>query len=300
MHPAFSVLFFTVTAGFGYGFMFCLLLAQASGYSALHTDQFVQCLAVAFGLITLGLLSSTLHLANPKNAWRSLLRVRTSWLSREGVLAILAYPLLAAAGWALYSNQASSLVWFLVGFSCLWIIALVYSTAMIYASLKTIPQWNNRLVPAAFLLLALISGVLCLGLVLQWHNSSFTFFAILLLAAGLSLKYCYFRLVGRPTRTSINSATSFSQAKVTLFDAGHSSSNFIQREFVYEVGPQTLRLARRAVYGLVFIIPAAALLVEGGLVAGWLALVSAFIGLLLERWLFFVEAKHVVRHYYDA
>ena len=37
--------------------------------------------------MSLGLLSSVLHLANPKNAWRSFSRFRTSWLSREAVFA---------------------------------------------------------------------------------------------------------------------------------------------------------------------------------------------------------------------
>ena len=45
-----------------------------------------------------GLVSSTFHLANPRNAWRAMMRVRTSWLSREAVLAVVFFP---AFDWAI-------------------------------------------------------------------------------------------------------------------------------------------------------------------------------------------------------
>ena len=45
-----------------------------------------------------GLLASTLHLGHPERAWRSVSQWRTSWLSREGVMALLTY--LPAVGFA--------------------------------------------------------------------------------------------------------------------------------------------------------------------------------------------------------
>ena len=74
MHPAFSVLFFTVTSGFGYGFMLCLIVLQQLGMLDMGREEFLLWSGVAFALFTLGLMSSTLHLANPKNAWRSFVR----------------------------------------------------------------------------------------------------------------------------------------------------------------------------------------------------------------------------------
>ena len=47
--------------------------------------------ALALLLITAGLLSSTAHLGRPERAWRAFSQWRTSWLSREGVLAMLTY-----------------------------------------------------------------------------------------------------------------------------------------------------------------------------------------------------------------
>ena len=44
--------------------------------------------ALAFALLTGGLLSSTAHLGRPERAWRAFSQWRTSWLSREGVMAV--------------------------------------------------------------------------------------------------------------------------------------------------------------------------------------------------------------------
>ncbi|MGY9056759.1 MAG: DmsC/YnfH family molybdoenzyme membrane anchor subunit, partial [Alphaproteobacteria bacterium] len=44
-------------------------------------------LGIALSLITAGLLSSTFHLGHPERAWRALSQWKTSWLSREGVMA---------------------------------------------------------------------------------------------------------------------------------------------------------------------------------------------------------------------
>jgi DMSO reductase anchor subunit len=87
-----------------------------------------------------------------------------------------------------------------------------------------------------------------------------------------------------------------------LFDSGHSSENFLQREFIYQVGIKTTRLARLISVGLAFILPIACLSVMALNQFVWglalFAVVGHYFGLLLERWLFFIEAKHVVRHYY--
>jgi DMSO reductase anchor subunit len=113
-------------------------------------------------LAVAGLASSTLHLANPKNAWRSAARFRTSWLSREAVFAI---ALLAVA--ATYAGA----VWIGAGPFARGVLALlatvlawtvVLCTAMIYASLRPIRQWHTRLTPASYLALAHWSGALVL------------------------------------------------------------------------------------------------------------------------------------------
>ena len=78
MHPAFSVIFFTVASGAGFGLFSLLFIADTfklgGGFSA---DQLVAGGLMSVALIIFGLLSSTFHLANPKNAWRAFSRFRT-------------------------------------------------------------------------------------------------------------------------------------------------------------------------------------------------------------------------------
>ena len=93
MRPALSVIFFTVLSGAGLGLFALIALVQIAGASsALIPIMHLWAGGLALVLVAAGLVSSTLHLANPKNAWRAVTRVRTSWLSREGVLALIFFP----------------------------------------------------------------------------------------------------------------------------------------------------------------------------------------------------------------
>src|ERR1044071_1359987 len=98
MHPAYSVIVFTTASGAGYGLL--------TGLSAAILMRLVPrdpmfgffSLGAALALITIGLLTSTLHLGRPARAWRALSQVGTSWLSREGVAALITYLPVAAFG----------------------------------------------------------------------------------------------------------------------------------------------------------------------------------------------------------
>jgi len=163
MHPAFSVIFFTVASGAGFGLFSLLFIADffklGGGF---NQDQLVAGGLMAMALVVFGLLSSTFHLANPKNAWRAFSRFRTSWLSREGVFAVIFMPLALIY---LASIMFDAPQWLRVSSGFLtavlaWIT--VFSTGMIYACLKTIRQWNTPLVPANYLALGYASGSLLL------------------------------------------------------------------------------------------------------------------------------------------
>src|SRR5215468_11692219 len=95
MHPALSIIVFTTLSGLGYG------LAAVLGLGLLDPSALATKLAhlLALGMIAGGLLSSTLHLGNPQRAWRALTQWRSSWLSREGVMAIAAFLPLSASAW---------------------------------------------------------------------------------------------------------------------------------------------------------------------------------------------------------
>ena len=105
MKPALSVIFFTVSSGAGLGLLVWLLIASLmADHIRMDATTFYKGAAIAAALITAGLISSTLHLANRKNAIYALTRVRTSWLAREGLLALALYPLAAMHVYALQSG----------------------------------------------------------------------------------------------------------------------------------------------------------------------------------------------------
>ena len=91
MHPAYSVIVFTTASGAGYGLL--IWLAVAISLNLVPRDPVLGFfgLGVALALITIGLLTSTAHLGRPERAWRALSQWKTSWLSREGVAAIITY-----------------------------------------------------------------------------------------------------------------------------------------------------------------------------------------------------------------
>lgn len=307
MNPALSVIFFTVTAGTGYGLLILLALARPLGLlPGIAPDQIVGTGILGLVLVSAGLLSSTLHLANPKNAWRSFTRFRTSWLSREAVFAVLFYPLSLAWLAAEFFTGNTVLTNVLAVSSAVLALVVFVCTAMIYASLKTIRQWNHPLVPAAFVLLALLVGTLLLlavaavfGLPTQRLGLLSLVFIVL---AGL-VKLVYFVQLGQPDGPTIGSALGFTKASVRLLDVGHSGDTFHTREFGYQVDRARIMWLRIAVGALAFALPL--LLVALSLDSGgraWLAIaaVSAYAGVFVERWLFFAEARHVVNLYHGA
>ena len=100
MHPAYSVIIFTTVSGAGFGLLiwlaFSLLFLEVIPLQPLPG---LIAFGLAFVLISIGLASSTLHLGRPERAWRAFSQWRTSWLSREGVVAVASYPV----GWAFCS-----------------------------------------------------------------------------------------------------------------------------------------------------------------------------------------------------
>src|SRR5690606_27175396 len=97
-------------------------------------------------------------LGNPQRAWRAFSQWRSSWLSREGVLAVATFvPLGISAALALFQSRYSPTAGLL---GALGAAATVYCTAMIYASLKAVQGWNTPLTPACYLLFSAAGGSL--------------------------------------------------------------------------------------------------------------------------------------------
>ena len=311
MHPAFSVIFFTVTSGAGYGLIAITAIYSAFDFSQPMTgEQTLLLSAVALVLITSGLISSTFHLANPKNAWRAFSRVRTSWLAREGLLAILFYPIVMLYVYLVWrgvdaSNSAAMTALALL--TGVWAIVTVFSTGMIYASLKTIRQWNNALTPVNYISLGLMLGGLLFSLLLSLSgdvSANLTMVASYMVVIAATIKIVYFFWIGTPAGPTINTATSFTSRTVRLLDVGHTAGTFLTDEFGYQVARDRLVALRWVAMVLGFILPS--LIVWFGLGEGdntlmlAAAVISAFAGVAVERWLFFAEARHVVNLYHGA
>ena len=113
---------------------------------------------LALALIAGGLISSTLHLGNPQRAWRALSQWRSSWLSREGVLAIMTFAPLVSSGIA--SWWAGRYIWISGLTGTALSLVTVYCTAMIYASLKSVQAWHTPVTVACYLLFSVSGGLL--------------------------------------------------------------------------------------------------------------------------------------------
>jgi len=317
--PAFSVLFFTVLSGAGLGALALLALfdlVAAAGIVDLLLPPRQIALAATFAwlLVAGGLCSSTLHLANPKNAWRAWSQWRTSWLSREAVVSLAFMPLAAiyVACWWWDAPPVPRAILALVVLLLAW--GTLFCTAMIYASLKPIRQWHTRRVPVNFLLVGHASGALVVAAVLRGHGVPATqwgLLALVLFVAAAIGKLEYWRFVRsgqraitleqaigvahgvRPPATP-DAPPSIMAAR--LFDAGHSRGTFLTREFVNHVAARRRMWVLAIVWGCGFALPM--IWLAFGL-AQWqgavLASLACMSGLLAERWLFFADARHTVR-----
>lgn len=300
MHPAFSVLVFTVMSGAGYGLITLMVLGHMSGFAPQEDSVLIGGGVLALVMITVGLLSSTLHLANPKNAWRSFSRFKTSWLSREAVFAVLFYPftLIYLAGVWFQGAEVGTFVALCGLVSAVLAMVTLFCTSMIYASLKTIRQWNSSLTPVNYIALGLMSGSLLLAAmqgVLAGELAGIQLqMAMGLLVLGAVVKVVYLFWIGKPAGSTINTATGFTQATVRLLDQGHTSNGFLNNEFGYTVAANKLVRLRLLMLALAFVVPFLLLLAASSALTVIAALL-VIAGLLVERWLFFAEARHVVR-----
>lgn len=308
MHPAFSVIFFTVSSGAGFGLFALLYLADLLKLGGgLPVEQKLIAGLLALVLVGAGLTSSMFHLANPKNAWRAFSRYRTSWLSREGVFAMVFFPF-ALIYLALTWLQLPAFEWLRLvtgGLGALLAWITIFSTGMIYGCLKTIRQWNSPLVPANYLALGHFTGALILlaiasqgGVVLGGYIA----LVLALLVAAAALKAIYYFWIANPgTGSTIQTATGFTRGKVRLLDTGHTHGTFLTQEFGFQIARKYALVLKLFVFLIGFLVPA--LLLTTGQDTGfgiYAAVITALLGMVAERWLFFAEARHVVNLYHGT
>ena len=306
MHPAYSVILFTTASGAGYGLLALLGLVGFNHGQASSVAFALVSVFVALALITVGLLSSTFHLGHPERAWRALSQWRSSWLSREGLAALATYvpALLFAAVW---SGLVDAPNWIgPLGLITATLCALtVFTTGMIYRSLRTIRAWHQPLTVPVYLVLALATGATLITAIATLFGRFQPFQVILGVAAlllAMLLKFLYWRAVdAMPPAHTMNDATGLGRiGDVSQWEVPHTSENYIQKEMGYAVARKHAAKLRKLVF---LLLAAAILLMLLALLApvvSLLAVVAALSAAVVERWLFFAEARHVVTLFYGG
>ncbi|UXN59770.1 dimethyl sulfoxide reductase anchor subunit family protein [Phyllobacterium zundukense] len=301
MHPANSIIVFTTLSGLGYG----LAVVLGLGFLDPSLESTKLAYLTSLVLISSGLAASLLHLGNAQRAWRALSQWRSSWLSREGVMAIATFvPLTLSATLAIFADRHDVILGFITVFGA---VVTVYCTSMIYASLKTVDSWHTKLTPLCFLLFSLAGGFLFASAFLGGNGLVAELLALLFVLLALIAK-----LVWRKRATTLLPISTPETAtglgfigKVRLFERPHALDNYLTREMGFRVARK--HAAKLLMIAFVFgvVLPILALLLAlaiGGGLAAQIALVLGVVaytlGIFVERWLFFAEAKHAVMNYY--
>ena len=314
MNPAFSVIFFTVVSGAGYGLMVLVGVALAFRPESIGRTEALLALMLGGVFAAAGLLSSMLHLGQPLRAWRAFSQWRSSWLSREGIASLAAFaPLLAAVGFLWQDVRADSLR-VCAAMLVLLALATLYCTSGIYTSLKTIRTWHNAYVLPGYLLLGGVTGAACLCAIDALIgggalNLSMAAVAAVLALAAVALKFAYWRFIDVPSAApTIESATGLGRfGSVRSVEAPHTEENYLTNEMGFRLARKHARRLRAIALCLIVAAPVLLALVAMSRSSSALVTIAALtsascvlLGTFVERWLFFAEARHVVMLYYAS
>jgi DMSO reductase anchor subunit len=302
MNPAYSVILFTTASGAGYGLLFLLGLVGISHGKASSLAFAATTTVAALSLITIGLLSSTFHLGHPERAWRAFSQWRSSWLSREGTLAVATYPvaLLFAAAWSgmVHCPRAIALLGAATAIMC---IATVYCTGMIYASLRTIRQWKHQLTIPVYLAFALVTGACLLAAIALPFGRLQA--VQLIIAAGavatvIVLKFFYWHSIDAEPRTRTTGSATGLGENVRQWEVPHTAINFVQKEMGFVVARKHAQRLRNLTFVLLVLTLISVLLAFAVPPFVILAALISLVAAAVERWLFFAEAEHISMLYY--
>ena len=184
----------------------------------------------------------------------------------------------------------------------------VVCTAMIYASLKPIPAWRHAFVVPVYLLFSLLTGgLLCSALIGSdgYIGNGVAMIGIAMSTLIAVLKWRYWRDIDTtPLAQARADAVGLPGRDVSVFERPHTESNYLTREMGFVLARKHSRRLRLIAMVLFAVIPTLLMLPVWLFVhldaAPWLtaAAVSALLGAVVERWLFFAEARHLVTLYY--
>jgi anaerobic dimethyl sulfoxide reductase subunit C (anchor subunit) len=193
-------------AGICWVFLALGLRAERAGTEMALQAAALPLLVAAFLAALLGLAASFLHLGSPRNAWRALGNLRTSWLSREILLASLFTGALAAAVVVrLRPGPPGFAAGFAEGLAGTLGVGLVMTMAGAYR-LRTVSAWDRVATPLAFFGSALVLGKLVVAAALALREPDAASGAcvvrlllggVAVLFAGLGVTLVWMRRLGR-------------------------------------------------------------------------------------------------------
>ena len=270
MHPAYSVIVFTTASGAGFGLLVWLALFGLLGLVPTERWLGFAGFALAFALVTGGLLASTAHLGRPERAWRAFSQWRTSWLSREGVMAVatyvpaglLAHRLGVPRDGATVSSRCMALL------TVVCALVTLFTTGMIYASLRTIRQWHQPLTAPIYIALRprqrRRAAQPAAGAVRRGRPRPRLGSPSCRLVVAAALKWLYWLAIdGEAREHTIEAATGLGHlGKVRALEPPHTQPNFIMREMGYRVARKHAERLRKLALLLAFAVPIAMLLLS--------------------------------------
>jgi DMSO reductase anchor subunit len=325
MHPAFSVIFLTTLIGVGQGLFLALYMAQIYSMMNMLPAQNSQTFYAVGSLLVLiflalGLFASFFHLGHPLRAWRSAAGWRTSWLAREVLVLpttmflIALYGAVHYFGWTeplftLAQTQPIDLSLIIGALAMLSTFILFICTSMIYAGIKFLPEWHNPLTIVNYILLGTASGyALAAAFGAIWGNGVVEFYALwaIVLTVGVFVTRVITLLHNRNIKPQSNLQTAIGVRHTIIAQKAQGSmgGSFNTREFFHNQSLDTLKTVKITFLILVFPIPIILLL---GAISGFSpfnlaigAFVIQYLGLIAERWHFFIEGKHPQNLYYQT
>lgn len=309
MHPAKSVIYFTCASGAGYGLFFLAWVFSTYLKVPAYHGLGIAIFGTSFFLIITGLLVSTLHLGHPERAWRALSQWRSSWLSREGVAALLFFIPALVYAWAwIYESTNTGAYQIIGGVAAFLGLLTVFFTGKIYSSLKAIPAWHNPLTVPGYLLFSLLTGgVLFLPISQLWFlgaEQGLRLAVLFLNILAMGLKLIYWRSIREVSPVESAASATGLKGKVTLLEGPHDQKNYLMKEMGFEVARKHASKLRAYALAFTFMMPFAVIALSPygppdyafGLLT--VAVFFTALGIALERWLFFAEARHVQTLYY--
>lgn len=287
MHPAPSIILFTTLSGLGFGMLAFLGLDVPAprGWTAFWF------FLIAYALAVGGLAASTFHLGHPERALKAFSQWRSSWLSREAWLAVVTLVLMGFYGLGLVFFDTRLRIFGIPG--GLAALATVYATSMIYTQMRTVPRWNHWSTPIVFLGYAIVGGALLTGRV-ELVRALLPLMLVLQVFAWIDQDRRE-----RVDETDIGTATGLgTRGAVRAFEPPHTGSNYLTKEMVFRVGRKHAAVLKVMSLFLAALLPAFLLFLPFHHLLAVLAVLAHLAGVLVQRWLFFAEAKHVVGLYY--